>query len=111
MVGRSGFSSSNGTPERSHAAHRAEGERLMLEPMNDNLARQAFLAGEHPGLSDVALFPFVRQWAAVDADAFKARPLPHLQRWLDHWLASDAFERVMPKWAAWQPGQAPVWFP
>ena len=98
-------------PERSQAAHRAEGERLMLEPLNESLARQAFLAGEHPGLSDVALFPFVRQWAAVEADAFRARPWPHLQRWLDHWLASDAFERVMPKWAAWQPGQAPVWFP
>lgn len=97
--------------ERGVREHRAQGERLMLAPMNDTLAGQPFLAGERPGLSDVALFPFVRQWAAVDATAFAATPMPHLQRWLNHWLTSTAFERVMAKWPAWQPGQVPVLFP
>ena len=98
-------------PAHSVLENRAEGERLMLHPMNDALASQPFLAGERPGLSDVALFPFVRQWAAVDALAFEARPMPHLQSWLKHWLGSAAFERAMPKWTAWQPGQVPVLFP
>ncbi len=98
-------------PERSAPEHRAEGERLMLAPMEQTLAVQPFLAGARPGLSDVALFPFVRQWAGVDAAAFAGRPLPHVQGWLDHWLGSADFERVMAKWPAWQPGQAPVLFP
>ena len=98
-------------PEHSAQEHRTEGERLLLIPMNDLLAGQPFLAGDHPGLSDVALFPFVRQWAGVNAAAFEARPMPHLRRWLNHWLGSEAFERVMPKWPAWQAGQAPVLFP
>ena len=98
-------------PERSAPEHRAEGERLMLVPMEQTLATQPFLAGERPGLSDVALFPFVRQWAGVDAAAFANRPLPHVQRWLNHWLGSAAFEQVMVKRPAWQPGQVPVLFP
>lgn len=98
-------------PEHSVREHRAEGERLLLAPMEATLARQAFLAGARPGLSDVALFPFVRQWAAVDATAFAASPWPHVQRWLQHWLGSPAFEGVMAKWPAWQPGQVPVLFP
>jgi glutathione S-transferase len=98
-------------PERSVVEHRAEGERLMLAPMNQTLAAQAFLAGERPGLSDVALFPFVRQWAAVDAAAFADRPMPHLQRWVNHWLTSAPFAAVMAKRPAWAPGQAPVYFP
>ncbi|QCB47867.1 glutathione S-transferase [Hydrogenophaga sp. PAMC20947] len=98
-------------PERSVVEHRAEGERLMLVPMNHTLASQPFLAGERPGLSDVALFPFVRQWAGVDPVGFAGRPLPHLQRWLNHWLTSAAFEQVMARWPAWEPGQAPALFP
>ncbi|MGY6549396.1 MAG: glutathione S-transferase [Roseinatronobacter sp.] len=62
-------------------------------------------------LVDAALMPFVRQFAQIDRDWFDAQPLPHLQGWLAHWLASERFARIMGKIPAWQPGQPGAVFP
>ncbi len=59
-------------------------------------------------LADVALFPFVRQFAAVDRQGFDALPLPHLQAWLEGWLSDARFQSVIAKHAPWQPGDAPL---
>jgi glutathione S-transferase len=102
-------------PERHPSAcaldHRAEGERVLVALLEQRLTGQRFLGGERPGLADVAIFPFVRQWAAVDAAWFEVSPWPEVRRWLQHWVNSPAFLRVMPKWPAWESGSSPVFFP
>jgi hypothetical protein len=48
-------------------------------------------------LSDVAIFPFVRQFAAVDPNWFGSADLPALRNWLQGWVESELFTRVMAK--------------
>ncbi|MFT6723988.1 MAG: glutathione S-transferase [Arenicella sp.] len=62
---------------------------------------------ETPQLSvlDVAIFPFVRQFAFVDKPRFDSQCLPKLQAWLSFILESAVFLNVMHKYAPWQPEQ------
>lgn len=64
-----------------------------------------------PTLADMAILPFVRQFAFIDRPWFDAQPWPALQDWLARFLDTSAFAQVMQKHGAWQPGQAPVFFP
>jgi UPF0176 protein len=66
------------------------------------------LCGPHRSLADAALFPFVRQFAAIDPARWAALPLPRLQTWLSDWLASALFAAVMEKHSPWHEGDAPV---
>ena len=57
---------------------------------------------------DVAVFPFVRQFAGVDHDWWADAPYPCTRRWLESWLHGELFSTVMakyPRWEAGQPGQ------
>lgn len=81
--------------------HRAAG-LAHLAGLEARLAGSAFLHGERPALTDVALFPFVRQFAATNQDWFDAQPLPHVQRWLGALIASPLFEAAMYRYPLWQ---------
>lgn len=74
------------------------------------LAGTPFLFGDHAALADMALAPFVRQFAGIDAHWFAAQPWPDLQRWLQQWQDSDLFARAMQKFAPWHPQDVPVLF-
>ncbi len=86
-----------------HARAVAEG----LAPLEARLQTQTFLGGDAPCATDLALFPFVRQFAAVEPARFAALPLPALQAWLARWVGSRLFEACMVK----QPAQQRVVFP
>jgi len=78
---------------------------LQLQPMEQALQAQAFLCGPRFGLADLALLPFVRQFAAVDPAAFAAATLPALQAWLQGLLATVWFEAAMEKLPLWAPNE------
>lgn len=84
-------------PEFSSDYYRAQALTCQLDLLEQRLSRQAFLGGETAALSDVALFPFVRQFAAVDAAWFEASPYPATRQWLRCWVESDLFKRIMAK--------------
>lgn len=92
------------------AEHRACGYRL-LQNLEDRLGLHENLCGEAPGMTDAAIMPFVRQFAATDRDWFEAQPIPRLQRWLDRHLRSEPFNAVMVRLPAWKPDDDPVIFP
>ncbi|BBE34137.1 glutathione S-transferase [Sphingosinicella microcystinivorans] len=100
-------------PER-HAsdplAHRAAGSAL-LGTLEARLAAQDNLCGDRRGITDAAIFPFVRQFAEVDRGWFDAQPLPRLQAWLRGHLASILFVTAMVRLDPWRPGDAPLEFP
>jgi glutathione S-transferase len=89
--------------------HRAAALAL-LAPLEARLADAPFLTGETRALTDVALFPFIRQFAAIEPEWFAAQPLPRLQDWLARLLASELFASVMGKYARWHAGDPPVLF-
>lgn len=90
--------------------HRAAGLELLTR-LEARLANHAYLCGDERGLTDIAVFPFVRQFAAVDRTWFDAQPLPRLQAWLGWHLASPLFNTIMLRLEPWEPGHRPITFP
>jgi glutathione S-transferase len=94
-------------PDR-HASDPAEHRGLglaMLAALDARLTAGPYLCGDRRSLSDAAIMPFVRQFAAVDRDWFDAQPLSGVQRWLAEQLASDLFAEVMVVRPTWRSGQ------
>ncbi|MGG5240467.1 glutathione S-transferase [Pseudomonas lurida] len=85
-------------PEYPMEHYRAEGE-VFLQKLEGLLEDRAYLLAHHPSLADMALAPFVRQFAHVDRDWFARAPYPRLQRWLEAFLQSPLFIGVMAKTA------------
>lgn len=63
---------------------------------------QGWLFGAGASLVDMALLPFMRQFAHTDAVWFAAQAWPRLQAWLTAFESSELFVRVMDKPAPWQ---------
>jgi len=93
-------------PDEAAEVYRKRGE-THLARLDAVLTRYRCLHGERPGITDVALFPFVRQFAMVDEAWFRAGRFRAVCRWLDEWLEHPLFLAVMGKYRAWTPGQAP----
>ena len=83
-------------PERSMEHYRSEGE-VFLRKLDELLQRQDFLLAAHPSLADMALLPFIRQFAHVDRDWFAQTPYGHVQAWLAQMLESRLFVETMAK--------------
>lgn len=97
-------------PDRDEAVERAKA-MVFLNELNDRLGTTAFLMGPKRTLADIAILPFVRQFANTDRIWFDAQGLGPLTTWLDAFLASDRFRGVMKKYPPWQNGQDQVLFP
>ena len=82
-----------------------------LTKLNQTLATSAFLTGHALGLTDIAVFPFVRQFAATDQTWFDAQPLPSLHYWLSGLLKSELFEQIMIRYPQWKASDVPTYFP
>ncbi len=89
--------------------HRAEGLAI-LRKLDTQLAESAQLCGPSRSLTDIALFPFIRQFANTDRDWFDVQQIPHLRNWLEAHLTSDLFAAIMPKFTPWKEGDVPIYF-
>jgi UPF0176 protein len=87
--------------------HRTEGARY-LERLNTQLSKTPYLFGHRAALADMAIAPFVRQFAIADSEWFGTQPWPFLQTWLQTWVNSDLYDRIMQKYPQWIPGSAGV---
>jgi glutathione S-transferase len=83
--------------------HRAAGS-LFLATLEERLVRHAFLFGSRPALADIAIFPFIRQFAETDRAWFDVQPWPNLHRWLSGLLSAELFEHAMHKFNTWSAG-------
>ncbi|TCV65093.1 glutathione S-transferase [Pseudomonas fluorescens] len=83
-------------PEYLKEHYRSEGEDF-LRRLEALLATRPFLAAAHQSLADVAVMPFIRQFAHVDRDWFAQAPYPRLQDWLRRLLESELFVAIMAK--------------
>ena len=96
--------------EKTQQEHRQAGE-VFLQQLEERLTSNPYLFGNELSYADIAIFPFVRQFAHVDKLWFEQANYPHLQRWLNDFLISPAFVDVMKKLPAWQDGDAVTYFP
>lgn len=82
-----------------------------LEIWNKLLNENKFLIDNQPSLADVAIFPFVRQFAFVNKKRFDELPYTRLQEWLSYWLDSKLFLSIMEKYKPWEDSQYVVYEP
>ena len=79
------------------AHHASQAVAVLLNPLEASLKDQPQLGGSTPCAIDIGIFPFVRQFAAVNPTWFETLPLPALKVWLAGWLAHPLFEAAMLK--------------
>ena len=97
-------------PELDIAEERAKALAFLAD-LDERLTRNAFLMGERRTLADMAILPFVRQFANTDRGWFDAQNLRAVTKWLDDFLASPTFTAIMTKYPPWQDGQDITLFP
>lgn len=85
--------------------HRAAALAI-LHGLEARLGEHAYLSGARFGLTDAAILPFVRQFAAVDREWFDVQDLARVQGWLEAGLGSALFARVMVVREPWRGGAA-----
>jgi len=70
---------------------------FFLTALDEQLRQTDYLMGDRLTITDIAIFPFIRQFAHVDKDWFYASQHEHVIRWLTARLSSDIFAAVMQK--------------
>lgn len=85
--------------------HREAAVAQLLAPMEQALTQHPGLLRPTPSLADMALLPFVRQFAAVDSAWWAQAPLPQLRDWLLRLTATPLFAAIGTKLTVWQPGK------
>lgn len=90
-------------PQHSPLYYRQRAE-VVLQHLECRLGLQRYLLRDNISFADIAIFPFVRQFAYVDKTWFYCSEYKNLQRWLDALLESDLFLSVMSKQQAWKTG-------
>ena len=95
-------------------AHRTDAGSWLMELESrlsgNNFGRHAWLFGDAASQADMAIVPFVRQFAHTDPAWFVAQPWPHLKAWLVCWETGLLFQQVMEKYPPWQPGKPGIAF-
>lgn len=99
-----------GYPEYSQEHYRGKAIDFLVE-IESLLSKHRFLLDQVPRLADVAIFPFVRQFAFVDKAWFDQSEYKRTRQWLDYWLADASFEKIMTKRSVWRSNDTPVYFP
>jgi glutathione S-transferase len=101
---------SNQYPQKSAEQHRTEGE-VFLRKLEEQLHQAPYLQGPKLTMTDVAIAPFVRQFAHVDLQWFQTSAYLRLQDWLQRFKEWDLFVTAMRKFSPWQAGDAMTVFP
>jgi glutathione S-transferase len=79
----------------------SQARSLFLSPINEQLKTGPYLLGPRISLADIAIFPFVRQFAMVDQEWMDQSDLHFLKQWLNERLESSLFVGVMQKYPTW----------
>jgi glutathione S-transferase len=100
----------NRYPDEDCSGMRERGMEI-LKDWNSRIENNGYLNGAKISLADIAIFPFVRQYAHTDRDWFDAQDIKPLQMWLETHKNSALFKAIMEKFELWSPGQDPVIWP
>ena len=96
-------------PQHSIDFYRERGE-VFLSQLEQRLTQHTYLVTDSISVADIAIFPFIRQFAYVDINWFDSAAYPKLRIWLNGWLKSELFLSVMNKYPHWEPNQTPLIF-
>lgn len=72
-----------------------------LQQLEWRLTEHTFLMSNKESLADIALVPFIRQFARVERQWYLQSPYPKVRQWLNNYLQSATFTKVMAKHPLW----------
>ena len=96
-------------PEFSAEHYRGQGENFLCD-LENLLGKSECLFSNRITLADIAIFPFIRQFAFVDKDWFDQSQYTNLKTWLNNMLEMELFKEVMKKYPQWTTGSEGVKF-
>lgn len=82
-----------------------------LSKLDSSLQDSLYIQSSKVSVLDIAIFPFVRQFAFVNGKKFDELPFSKVKSWLENLLESNLFLSVMNKYPMWVDGESdPVIF-
>lgn len=90
-------------PEHSSEYYREQCEEF-LQFLEHRLSDSLYLITDEISMADIAIFPFIRQFAFVDKAWFDGSEYKKTNEWLNKILESDLFSKVMTKYPQWKSG-------
>lgn len=72
-----------------------------IQTLEDRLNSHEFLMSNTESLADIALLPFIRQFARIERQWYLQSPYPKVRQWLNNYLQSPIFTKVMAKHPLW----------
>ena len=84
---------------------------VWLTQLGQHLSPEGWLFGPAASLADMAIAPFVRQFAQTDPLWFEQQGWTALQSWLSRIVTSALFDSVMHKYPAWKSETTGAVFP
>ena len=84
------------------AQHYREQAMPFLQHLDQQLKNHRYLLTDRITVADIAILPFVRQFANVDRSWFDQCGLNHLTRWLEVLLSASLFAQAMRKFPVWE---------
>ncbi len=78
-----------------------------MNRLESSLQNGGFVVGA-PSICDIIVLPLIRQLRASAEDWFAQESGPNTRRWLEYWLETDIFQKVMAKYPVWAEGDPPI---
>jgi glutathione S-transferase len=72
-----------------------------IQLLESRLTQHDYLFSTQESLADIALLPFIRQFARIERQWYLQSSYPKLKNWLNRYLQSPMFTRVMAKYPLW----------
>ena len=82
-----------------------------IKILEEKLSEIPYLFGKQACIADIAIFPFIRQFANTDLNWFEKSPYPHTQAWLTKLLNKTQFAIAMKKYTQWHASNVVTFFP
>jgi glutathione S-transferase len=89
--------------------YRNQGEPFLAK-LNQLLSRRLYLITGQISIADIAIFPFIRQFAYVDKDWFNNSDYQYLVNWTLKLIETTLFQSAMKKQNPWNPLDPPFVF-
>ncbi|WP_375748224.1 glutathione S-transferase [Vibrio sp. HN007] len=109
VLALSNFSSAKRYHDNNWIERRLECERY-LQILEDKLTEGDFLFSQQESLADIAIMPFIRKFARVEKKWFRESPYPKLRHWLNRYLQSPTFSKVMENHELWINNRKDIYF-
>ncbi len=83
---------------------------VYIKKLEQRLTKHLFLMSDKESLADIALLPFIRQFARIERQWYLQSPYPNVRQWLNNYLQSSMFTKVMAKQLLWLDSREDVLF-